>query len=140
MTSTFLRFASAAAVSGLVVITACSSNDAAPRNGVDDVLKACQIRVGWTNPSAEACVNCIAAAPSPDCECEVFKDFAALCKDQDEARRAEPSCTAAMEDCARACKNDCACVDSCYAASATCKDIIAGRDGCIVDVCTQYCN
>jgi hypothetical protein len=124
----------------LVVFTACSSDDEPARNGVDNVLQACQLRVAWKNPTAEKCVNCVAAAPSPQCDCEAFKEFAGLCKTQDDARRAEPSCTGAMEDCARACKDDCACVDACYAQAAACKRIIDGRDGCVVDVCTPYCN
>lgn len=144
VTSTLPRFFTAAsaiaAVGALVVFTACSSNDDPPRNGVDDVLKACQIRVAWKNPTAEKCVNCVAAAPSPQCDCEAFKEFAGLCADQDNARRSEPSCSTAMEDCSRACKDDCGCVESCYAASEACKRIVAGRDGCVVDVCSQYCN
>jgi hypothetical protein len=129
-----------ASLSVLATLAACSSTDSAPRNGVDDVLKACQIRVAWKNPSAEKCVNCVAATPSPECECQDFKEFAGLCHSQNDARLAEPSCTAAMEDCSRACKNDCPCVEACYAQSARCKSLVASRDGCIVDVCTQYCN
>lgn len=141
VSSTFLRLASVTtALAALLVFTACSSDDEAPRNGVNDVRAACQIRVAWKNPSAEKCVNCVAAAPSPQCDCEAFKEFAGLCKDQDDARRSEPSCTSAMEDCARACKNDCGCVEGCYAQAAACKRIIDGRDGCVVDVCSQYCN
>ena len=141
MTSSLIRLALvSSALTLLVVSTACSSDDAAPRNGVDDIVKACQIRVAWKNPTAEKCVNCVAAAPSPQCDCEAFKEFAALCKDQDDARRSEPSCTGAMEDCARACKDDCACVAGCYAQAAACKRVIDARDGCVVDVCTQYCN
>jgi hypothetical protein len=124
----------------MLVFTACASSDDPPRNGVDDVRAACQIRVAWKNPNAEKCVSCVAAAPSPPCDCESFKEFAGLCKSQDDARRGEPSCNGAMEDCSRACKDDCACVEACYAQAAACKRVIDGRDGCIVDVCSQYCN
>lgn len=136
--SAIAKLASAGALA-LLVATACSSSEP-PRNGVDDVLRACQIRAAWRNPMAEKCVNCQAAAPSPPCDCELFKEFGGLCEQQEDARRAEPSCSGAMEDCARACTNDCACVEACYAQAAACKRIIDGRDGCIADVCSQYCN
>lgn len=135
-----LRSASVAWVAALVLATACSSNDDPPRNGVNDVVKACQIRVGWKNATAEKCVNCLAAAPSPACECEEFKAFGGLCKSQDDARRAEPSCTGAMEDCSRACNDDCGCIAACYASAPACRRLIDARDGCVADVCTPSCN
>jgi hypothetical protein len=136
----FVRFASVACAGTLVLAMACSSNEEPPRNGVDDVVKACQLRVAWTNPNAEKCVNCLAAAPSPACDCELFKEFGGLCKDQEDARRAEPSCTGAMEDCSRACKNDCTCVAGCYASAAACRRAIDARDGCVAAVCAPFCN
>jgi hypothetical protein len=140
VSSIFVRLSCGVAGAALVALTACSSKEDPPRNGVDDIVKACQLRAAWKNPTAEDCVNCVAAAPSPECACEDFKDFAGLCKVQDDARRAEASCTSAMEDCARACKTDCACMEACYAQAPACKRIIDGRDGCVVDVCTPYCN
>ena len=124
----------------IVTLVACSDDGPPPRNGVNDVLKACQIRAAWTKSNAEVCVNCVAAAPSPKCECESFMDFAALCADQDNARRSEPSCNDANDMCTRVCpKTDCACIENCYAGAPACKNVVAARDGCIADVCTQYC-
>jgi hypothetical protein len=122
-----------------MAVVACSPSNDAPRNGVDDIVKACQLRAGWTNVKVEKCLSCLAAAPSPACDCEAFKEFAGLCKAQEDARRAETTCTSAMEDCSRACKDDCNCVQACYAQAPACKRIIDGRDGCVVDVCTPYC-
>jgi hypothetical protein len=133
------RVTALASTAGLLVAAACAPSADPPRNGVDDVKKACELRLAWKNPTAERCLSCLAAAPSPQCDCVAFKDFAGLCKAQDDARRAEPSCTGAMEDCARACKDDCACVTACYSQPA-CKRVIDGRDGCVVDVCSAYCN
>ena len=122
------------------LVGACSPKADPPRNGVDDIRKACEIRTTWLNPTNQKCVNCQAAAPSPACDCELFKEFGGLCKSQDDARRAEPTCTDAMDQCTKHCPmNDCACVENCYAQAPTCKNLIAARDGCVVDVCTQYC-
>ncbi len=110
------------------------------RVGVDDVFKACQVRVAWKESTAETCVNCLAAAVSPACECEAFKEFGGLCHAQDEARRAEPSCTGASEDCARACGAGCSCLEACYVQTSACKRLIDARDGCVVDVCTRSCD
>jgi hypothetical protein len=132
----------AVVVSSALFAPACLSSDDAPppRNGVNDVKRACEIRAGWTKPGNDKCVNCQVAAQSPSCDCEAFKDFASLCKDQDDARRAEPTCTVALDDCTKACnKTDCACIDGCYAQSERCKQLSAAKDGCIADVCTQYC-
>lgn len=123
-------------------IVGCSPNDdsAPPRNGVDDVQKSCEIRAAWTKSTDMAGINCLVAAPSPSCECEAFKDFAALCKSQDDARRADPTCTVALDDCTKACvKTDCTCVAGCYAQAETCKRVSGAKDGCIADVCTPYC-
>jgi hypothetical protein len=124
------------------VALGCSPKDEPPppRNGVNDVQKACEIRATWTKSTDAKCVNCLVAAPSPACECEAFKDFASLCLEQDTARRAEPSCTVALDDCTKACvPTDCNCVNGCYAQAETCKRLSAAKDGCIADVCTPYC-
>lgn len=123
----------------VVASSACSSqDDAPPRNGVDNVQKACEIRATWKY--TETCTNCQAAAPSPSCACEAFKDFAALCKSQDDAHRAEPTCTAEIETCTNACaRSDCRCIDGCYGQAEKCRSAAASRDGCIADVCTPYC-
>ena len=121
-------------------IGACASAQDAPRNGVDDVRAACDLRVTWTNTGSDTCVNCIAAAPSPACECEAFKEFGGLCNSQNEARLAEPSCTSTVKACTFACpKDDCGCLEGCYATAEACKRVAAATDGCVSDVCAPYC-
>ena len=125
----------------LGAVAACAPDHEPPvNNGVDDVRHACEIRASWLHAEAVKCVNCVAAAPSPACDCEAFKEFGGLCKNQEDARRAEPSCNDANDLCSRTCaKTDCACVEGCYAQAEACKRVIAARDGCVADVCTQYC-
>ncbi len=119
----------------------CASKSDPPRNGVDDVKKACEIRATWTMPTTARCLNCMFSAPAPKCDCEAFKDFGALCADQGSARKADPQCTIALDDCVTACvRTDCACIDACYVAAPSCKAHDAARDGCVADVCTQFCN
>jgi len=130
----------AALAVSLVVLGACSA-DPPPRNGVNDVKAACELRAKWTRPTTERCVACVAAAPIQGCDCEDYRDFAGFCQDQGNARRAEGTCTEALDDCVRACKtSDCPCIEACYGNAATCKTLSAARDGCVVDVCSQYCN
>lgn len=122
-----------------VVGLACGGDDAAENNGVNDVKKACEIRVAFANLESERCRNCIAAAPAPSCDCESFKEWAALCKAQGDARNAEASCSIQIDQCVVDCKKDCACVDRCYDASAACRRVTAARDGCVADVCASAC-
>ena len=122
----------------------CSScnkkEDSTPQNGVNDVKKSCEIRAAWPNRTERKCIDCIAAAPSPPCNCEQFRDFGGLCAPQGEARRVEPTCTQAVDDCTHLCKDkDCACVDKCYAQAEACKRATAAREGCVTEVCTRYC-
>ena len=125
----------------VVVPTACSADPRAPtRNGVNDVMKACQIRSSWQNPTKESCINCLVATREPHCDCEAFKSFSGLCESQEEARRAEPSCTQAIEECARTCRaGDCVCVERCFAGADRCKPIVAARDGCVAEACETAC-
>jgi hypothetical protein len=147
LSSLFVRF-TLVAVGNLVVASAilggsagCSPKDsAAPNNGVDDVRKACEARATWKNKTATKCINCIAAAPSPKCACEEFVGFSGLCQDQGAAWRAEANCTDAVNQCPYKCADtDCACIEACYAQADACKRAAAAKDGCVADVCAQYC-
>ena len=132
-------------VFGVVLfVGACSGcskkGEAAPQNGVNDVKKSCEMRLAFANRTERKCIDCIAAAPSPPCNCEQFRDFGGMCASQGEARRVEPTCTQAVDDCTHQCKDkDCACVDNCYAQADACKRATAARDGCVTEVCTRYC-
>ncbi len=124
------------------LLPACASSKSDPPldNGVNDVRHACAIRNTWTNRGVMRCTDCIAAAPLPTCNCEEFKDFAALCLQQGNARRADPTCTVDVDNCVNLCdKTSCDCIDACYAAAPSCKQHDAARDGCVADVCAQYC-
>lgn len=123
-----------------IAIAACAPKEDEPRNGVNDVRGACTIRASWTNTARDKCINCRASATSPVCDCEAFKEFAGLCHSQDQARLAEPSCTTAVKDCAHNCPpSDCECVEGCYASAEACKRVVAATDGCVTEVCAQYC-
>src|SRR3954467_6806499 len=117
----FLKFFASLVVASLS-LSACSgiASEAPPNNGVDDVLKACELRVPWQNTSSSSCVLCIASATTPRCAC-TDRDDAGKCSDQQAAKSAEPTCegtTACVEACDR---QDCACVDRCYANVSACR-------------------
>jgi hypothetical protein len=121
-------------------VLARQSDPPPPDNGVNDVHQACEIRNTWTKRGDLRCSSCITAAPEPTCNCEQFKDFAALCLTQGDARRADPQCTIDLDNCVNLCdKTNCDCIDGCYAAAPSCKTHDAARDGCVADVCAQYC-
>jgi hypothetical protein len=125
----------------LITLAACAT-DAEPErnNGVNDVLQACQIRATWTKAGSEKCINCMAAAPAPACDCESFKEFGALCELQENDRHAEPGCSGTVDDCVHVCaRTDCACLVGCYAQVARCKALSGARDGCVTSVCAPYC-
>ncbi len=45
-----------------------------------------------------------------------------------------------VDGCVRACaKNDCTCVDGCYAGKPTCRKLASARDGCVAQVCDPSC-
>jgi hypothetical protein len=125
---------------GLAALAACAPKEDEPRNGVNDVRASCTIRTTWANASRDKCVNCLASAAAPACECETFKEFAGQCYSQDQARLAEPSCTTPVKDCAHNCpKSDCGCVEACYASAEACKRATAATEGCVTDVCAPHC-
>ena len=125
----------------LLAVVACSSSssNAQPTtNGVNDVLKACEIRAQWTKTSASPCINCIAYSTTPRCPCADV-DYAGECSTQQAAKTNEPSCQG-VDTCVNACaKTDCACVEACYANRAACKPQAAAVDGCVADVCDAEC-
>jgi hypothetical protein len=125
----------------LMALVACATDAESTRsNGVNDVKKACAVRATWKKAASENCINCLSAAPLPACDCEQFKEFGALCELQEAERHADPGCTSALDDCTRTCaKNDCACLEGCYASSASCKQLSGARDGCVAAACAPYC-
>lgn len=125
----------------VVLAAACGGDDAATNsNGVNDVKKACEIRVAFKGAESSRCLECIGAAPAPPCECEAIKEFAGRCEKQGATRAAEAGCTLKIEQCVNDCKKDCACVDACYNESAGCRAATAARDGCVAEQCASACN
>lgn len=140
MSSRIILHSVFASLTAALLVVACSSDDgAAPRNGVNDVRKACDIRAAWARTNTNDCINCLAGVRSQACDCPEFKDYAGLCRSQEESRLAEPTCKG-VSDCVNKCvRNDCNCIDTCYVAAAGCKPFAAATEGCATDVCTQYC-
>lgn len=120
-------------------LSACKGDDESS-NGVNDVKLACQIRVSWKNRRSDDCANCQAAAPRPACGCEAFKGFDGKCEAQGSARTAEASCTTTIDSCTVNCADDCTCLDACYANAQRCRELSSARDGCVAELCAQYCN
>ena len=124
----------------LALVAACStsSGTAPSTNGVDDVLKACQIRAPWQNASSSVCNDCIAFAITPRCSC-TDRDYAGKCEEQQAARTAEPSCDG-TDACIGKCNRiDCNCLDTCYANSPLCRKVASAVDGCVAEVCDSSC-
>ena len=118
---------------------ACSGTAAdAPTNGVNDVLKACEIRAPWTRTSNSSCESCLAAATTPRCPCTDL-DYAGKCSDQQAAESAEASCEG-VDTCVNKCvRTDCACIDGCYVNLAACRVRASALDGCVAEICHSYC-
>lgn len=123
-----------------LVVLAAACGDDGNGNGVDDIRKACEIRVGFKNLDTSRCLTCMGAASAPPCECEALKEFAGKCEKQGTARGKEPGCTLKIEQCAADCKKDCNCLDACYNESAACRAVTAARDGCVAEQCASACN
>lgn len=136
MIRSFLSLSFASSLVALSVI-ACGEDEPKAGNGVNDVRKACDLRIAW-NRSAQNCSVCESAVVSPRCECEQLKDFSAACIEQADSRKA--ACAQAVDECVFKCdREDCSCIDQCYVNDAACKQASAARDGCIVEACTKYC-
>jgi hypothetical protein len=120
---------------------ACSTPfEPAVNNGVNDVVKACELRKAWTKRESVACTDCLAISSAPACDCPAYQqDFAAVCYEQSRARASEPQCEG-VPGCVAACdRADCACIDACFAGKDRCRELTSAADGCTTDVCDAYC-
>lgn len=124
----------------VAVVAACGGPSSPPQNGVNDVKKACEIRLGWTNRSAVACTDCLSISQAPKCDCPAFQqEYAAKCSEQARSRSDEPSCDG-TPGCVGNCQpDDCACIDACFAGRERCRELTSAADGCTTDVCDAYC-
>ncbi|WP_394847295.1 hypothetical protein LZC95_07490 [Pendulispora brunnea] len=124
-----------------LVLTACGSSSedtGTTTNGVNDVSKACATRASWTRETSPKCIECIAFAKVPRCECQ-DEEYAGACSTQQSAKNNEPSCEG-VDVCVNRCAaTDCICVDSCYAGKDTCRPLGAATDGCLTATCDAYC-
>jgi len=122
---------------GVTALLACKDDPPKGGNGVNDVRAACEIRAQW-NRVENDCTLCEAATTTERCECSEIKDFSAACIDQHNARKA--ACAEAVDTCVFACRReDCGCIEGCYANAEACKRAAAARDGCITETCATYC-
>jgi len=136
------RFASGLLFGALVVAGCSSSSTTNPgiigSDGVNDVNKACVIRNGWTQSNSSACARCIGLSTSGRCPCASM-DYEGACHAQETAIANEDGCVNA-HSCETSCKQgDCACVDACYTGKDACRPKAAALDGCLAEVCDQYC-
>ncbi|MFO0667444.1 MAG: hypothetical protein U0174_26070 [Polyangiaceae bacterium] len=122
----------------LVFVIACSNQDSDAQTP-NDVRTACNNRSTWTRATTKRCIECTAAAKLQECQCPGLEEFAAKCVDQHTAVLREPTCTDALDQCVVGCKNDCGCVDACYARAPNCQSKAGERDGCVVSACTAVC-
>jgi hypothetical protein len=119
-----------------LVPTGCD-DDPKGGDGVNDVRLACEIRAKW-NRVGNDCTVCEAATTTERCDCVAIRDFSAACIDQHNARKA--ACGEAVDTCVFNCKReDCSCIDACYANIEACKRAAAARDGCITETCAPHC-
>jgi hypothetical protein len=124
----------------LGVVAACGPDDPPPNNGVNDVEKACEIRIGWANRGTVACTDCLSISQAPKCDCPDFQqEFAAKCHEQARARTNEPTCDG-VPKCVGDCDpTDCACTEACFAGKERCREVSSAAEGCTTDVCDAYC-
>src|SRR5687767_7430570 len=119
------RFFLLIAAFAICLLTACSSDEngaSATSNGVNDVRRACDIRLAWKSPITVACTECIGLASAPRCDCSV-QDYAGRCNEQQRAKANEPSCEG-VNACVTHCEDtDCDCIEACYAGKDACRTL-----------------
>ena len=127
-------------VSGLVVVAACKEDEPEPRNGVNSVRLACDIRTAWARSDDQECIDCLSISRAPKCGCPEFsQEYAGACGDQGTAFGNERNCDLVGECTGKCPKTDCACLDACYNDRPACRPRAAALDGCTTDVCDKYC-
>jgi hypothetical protein len=137
-----LRFASVTIAFASFVLGACGGDDTVfVTNGSNDVRRACEVRARWTNTKSVLCLECLATAPIPSCECTtVAKTFTGKCAQQLTLKKASPNCDDALTRCVGTCgQTDCGCLDLCYSSRAECRARASALDGCVAEVCDEAC-
>lgn len=123
------RFA-LSSVSIACVALACGSS-------TPSVRQSCNQRAGWALSQTRSCIDCVALAKSPHCDC--FADSASGACAQQTAAWVNSTDCAAVRACVTACKDECGCVDACYDQRPACRDIGGSADACVVATCDSRC-
>lgn len=122
-----------------VVVGACTEDEPPPAiTGVNDVVKACGIRAQWTRLSSLECNECVGISTTPLCDCTARKDYAAKCHEHQLKRNKEAACEG-VGTCTLNCREDCNCVEQCFAGHEACRPIASALDGCVAEVCDPHC-
>lgn len=129
-------------VAVVAMLAACSADEESTgttSNGVNDVRVACELRSGWSRRITVTCVDCMALASAPWCECSNNKEFSGRCNPQRTAKTDEPECEG-VDACVFACTaEDCDCVERCYDGKDVCRTRAAALDGCLAETCADEC-
>lgn len=123
-------------LSAALSLVACAAENTSDPGGVK---AACESRLAWKRANDAKCTECKASARLNKCDCPALTDYSGKCADEGTAVYRETSCTDAIETCVETCKNDCACVDHCYANAPNCKAKTGALDSCVVSVCSTIC-
>jgi hypothetical protein len=129
------------AVGAVAVLAACGGDDTTfVTEGSNDLRAACEQRRTWTRAKTVECLECMATAPLPACDCTVKQPFVGLCAQQLKLKLANPECDQTLGVCVNACKpDDCACNEACFASRKTCRARVSALDGCVAEVCDSHC-
>jgi hypothetical protein len=107
---------------------------------VNDVKKACEIKLAWTGATTSRCIECLAGAANPPCACSERKGYAGKCQNQQTKRSQETSCDGVEECRFRCSSNDCGCIDQCYAQKDVCRAAASALEGCVAEACSAECD
>lgn len=124
-----------------MALAACGGDDTTfVTEGSNDLRVACEQRRTWTRSKTVTCLECVATAPLPACECTVKQPYVGRCAQQLKLKLANPECDQTLGVCVNACKSDdCGCLEACYASRKTCRARVSALDGCVAEVCDPIC-
>ena len=100
--------------------------------------QSCETRGAWKNGASQDCAVCVAQTTRVRCDCDT-SPAAGACLDAQRAYAGSADCTQGVTDCVTGCKQDCACIDACYQAHATCRSLAEQTEACIVRACDERC-
>ncbi len=96
-------------VAGLASLAACGGDDTTfVTEGSNDLRAACEQRRTWTRAKTVTCLECLATAPLPACDCTVKQPYVGRCAQQLKLKLANPECDPTL---GAACNGGKACID-----------------------------